>query len=469
MAFAIEPVAKPLHILFMKTFSITSRWCTVALTVLAVTFILLPEPVQAKIFDPKTFTLKNGMQVVVISNHRAPVVRQMVWYKVGSADEAAGESGIAHLLEHLMFKGTKTTESGEFSKKIARNGGQENAFTSYDYTAYFQTIARDRLEMVMKYEANRMTNLIITADQVVPERDVVLEERRSRVDNNPGAQLGEQVNATLYTNYPYRRPIIGWEHEIKALDVQRIQAFYKKYYAPNNAVLIVEGDVTVDELKPLAEKYYGAIPRGPEIVRERTEEPPARANKTVVLEHERVSQARWGRTYLAPSQSYGAGEHRWALQILTEILGGGASSRLYKRLVLDDKIAQSAGSYYSPDSLGPGTFYFYVSPNPDADLAKIDPAIDDELSRFIAEGVSKQEVDEAIERLVNHAVFARDDFGMAARAFGVALTSGGSIEEVESWPERIAEVTPDDVLAAARHVFQGTYHVTSELLPKPQS
>ena len=427
------------------------------------------SPIEAKIFDPKTFTLKNGMQVVVISNSRAPVVRQMVWYKVGSADEGEGESGIAHLLEHLMFKGTKTTESGEFSKKIARNGGQENAFTSYDYTAYFQTIAKGRLEMVMKYEANRMTNLVITADEVVPERDVVLEERRSRVDNNPRAQLGEQVNATLFTNYPYRRPIIGWEHEIAALDLDRILAFYRKYYAPNNAVLIVEGDVTVDEIKPLAEKYYGVIPRGPDIRRDRTIEPPARANKRVILEHDRVTQARWNRSYLAPSYSYGEGQHRYALQILTELLGGGASSRLHKRLVLDDKIALSAGSFYSPDALGPATFYFYVSPKPGIDLALIDPAVDEELSRLINEGVTKKEVNDAIDRLQNHASFARDNFGTASRVFGVALTSGGSVEEVETWPARISEVTPEAVMAAAKHVFEGTYHVTSQLLPKPQS
>ena len=199
--------------------------------------------VQANIFNPETFTLKNGMQVVVISNHRAPVVRHMVWYKVGGADEAPGESGIAHLLEHLMFKGTKNMEPGAFSASVARNGGQENAFTSHDYTAYFQTIASDRLDMVMRMEADRMTNLRITAEQVVPERDVVLEERRSRVDNNPSSQLREQIRAALFLNYPYRRPVIGWEHEIRALDVDRILAFYKRYYAPNNAVLIVEGDV----------------------------------------------------------------------------------------------------------------------------------------------------------------------------------------------------------------------------------
>lgn len=251
----------------------------VAVAVLA---FFLPARGWAQIFDPDTFTLDNGMQVVVISNHRAPVVRHMAWYKVGAADEAPGETGIAHLLEHLMFKGTHNTPPGEFSAQVARNGGQENAFTSYDYTAYFQTIARDRLEMVMRMEADRMTNLVISEAQVAPERNVVLEERRSRTDNNPSAQLREQVSAALYLNYPYRRPIIGWEHEIRALDVDRILAFYKRYYAPNNAVLVVEGDITAEELKPLAEKYYGAIPRGPDIVRERTTEPPARAGKSVV-------------------------------------------------------------------------------------------------------------------------------------------------------------------------------------------
>ena len=248
--------------------------------------VLAAQSARAQIFDPDTFMLENGMQVVVISNDRAPVVRHMVWYKVGSADEAPGESGIAHLLEHLMFKGTTNYGPGVFSSQVARNGGQENAFTSFDYTAYHQTIARDRLAMVMKMEADRMTNLVISEQQVAPERNVVLEERRSRVDNNPSMQLREQVSAAMYLNYPYRRPVIGWEHEIRALDVGRILAFYKRYYAPNNAVLIVEGDVTVEELKPLAEKYYGAIPRGPEIERIRTTEPPASADRRIVLEHD---------------------------------------------------------------------------------------------------------------------------------------------------------------------------------------
>ena len=226
----------------------------------------LPEA-RAGVFNPTTFTLKNGMQVVIVENHRVPVVAHMVWYRVGSADEGPGETGIAHFLEHLMFKGTKKRKPGEFSQIVARNGGQENAFTSTDYTAHFQTIAADRLEMVMEMEADRMTNLVITEKEVEPERLVVLEERRSRVDNNPGAILGEHINGALFLNHPYRNPVIGWEHDIKALDIKRILAFYKRWYAPNNAILVVAGAITAEQVRPLAKKYYGKIPAQPPVVR----------------------------------------------------------------------------------------------------------------------------------------------------------------------------------------------------------
>ncbi len=431
--------------------------------------VLAAQSARAQIFDPDTFMLENGMQVVVISNHRAPVVRHMVWYKVGSADEAPGESGIAHLLEHLMFKGTTNYGPGVFSSQVARNGGQENAFTSYDYTAYHQTIARDRLEMVMKMEADRMTNLVISEQQVAPERNVVLEERRSRVDNNPSMQLREQVNAALYLNYPYRRPVIGWEHEIRALDVGRILAFYKRYYAPNNAVLIVEGDVTVEELKPLAEKYYSAIPRGPEIERIRTTEPPASADRRIVLEHERVTQPSWSRRYRAPSYRYGESEHAYALQVLSEIIGGGASSRLHKRLVLDDAIALSAGAFYGADDLGPATFGFYAAPKPGVPMAKIEATVMAEVAKVLKDGITEKELAGAVARMRDNAVLARDDFGTAARVFGSTLTTGGTVGEVENWLERIDDVTVESVSAAAEYVLDGTHHVTAELLAKPRS
>jgi len=430
---------------------------------------LLPGNALAKIFDPDTFTLKNGMQVVVITNHRAPVVRHMVWYKVGSADEAPGESGIAHLLEHLMFKGTDNQGPGEFSAAVARNGGQENAFTSYDHTAYFQTIAKDRLEMVMRMEADRMTHLLITPKQVAPERNVVLEERRMRVDNNPSAQLREQVNAALYLNYPYRRPVIGWEHEIKALNVDRILSFYKRHYAPNNAVLIVEGDITAAELKPLAEKYYGVIPRGPDIVRTRTVEPPAVADRRLVLENERVTQPGWSRRYLAPSYHYGDTKHAYALQVLAEIIGGGPSSRLHKKLVVDDAVALSAGAFYDPSDIGPSVFGFYAVPKPGVEMSKIEAMVMREVDRVLKEGVTDREVAGAIDRMRNNAILAKDDFGSAAQEVGAALTSGGTIDEVENWVLEIEKVTPDSTLAAAKDVLQGTHSVTAELLPKPQS
>jgi zinc protease len=426
-------------------------------------------PARAAIFEPETFTLDNGMQVVLISNQRAPVVRQMVWYKVGSADEAQGESGIAHLLEHLMFKGTENAPDGLFSDEIARNGGRENAFTSYDYTAYFQSIAKDRLELVMKHEADRMKNLRITEEQVAPERKVVLEERRSRVDNRPSAQLGEQVNAALYVNYPYRRPIIGWEHEIRELNLERILAFYRKYYVPNNAILIIEGDVTLEELKPLAEKYYGVIPRGPDITRERTIEPPARANKRVVLEHERATQKRWNRVYLAPSYAYGASEHAYALQVLADIVGRGSTSQIYRSLVVEQELALSAGMHYPPDALGPATVIFWATPREGVEIAEIEKAIDIEIQKILTEGVTEEAIARSKVKMRNNAIYARDDFGVASRVFGVTLTSGGTVADVENWVERIDAVTIDEIRAAADHVLNGTYHVTSELLPKPQS
>jgi len=239
--------------------------------------------VTAQVFNPETVTLANGLQVVAINNPRAPVVAHMVWYRIGAADEPPLKSGIAHFLEHLMFKGTREIPPGEFSKIVANNGGRDNAFTSYDYTGYFQNIARDRLELVMRMEADRMTNLVLTDAEVNPEREVIREERRSVVDNNPRSRLREQMNAALYLNHPYGRPIIGWDHEIQGLTTGDALAWYRAYYAPNNAVLVVAGDITMAELKPLAEKYYGVIPSKPIPARVRPTEPPPQVARRVEL------------------------------------------------------------------------------------------------------------------------------------------------------------------------------------------
>jgi zinc protease len=426
-------------------------------------------PAFARVFDPETFTLDNGMQVVVVPNHRAPIVTHMVWYKVGAADESAGESGNAHFLEHLMFKGTRTLAPGEFSRIIQQNGGRENAFTSQDYTAYFQTVARDRLEIMMEHEADRMTNLVLTDEVVLPERDVVIEERRSRTDNNPSAKLRETMQATLYLNHPYRLPVIGWQHEIEALNTETALAFYRKWYAPNNAILIVAGDVTAAEVRPLAEKYYGVIPARSVPERQRVTEPLQTSARTVTHESARVRQPAVSINYIAPSYRGGDSQHAYALQILDEILSGGSTSRLYRSLVVEQKLAVSVGSGYSATALDLSDFDFYASPAPGVEIERLEAALRAEIAAVLENGISEKELVSAKRRKRADSVYARDDLGTAPRIIGMSLATGRSIEEIENWPDLIDAVTIEQVTAAARAVFRDESSVTGYLLPKPTS
>ena len=425
---------------------------------------------RGAVFSPETFTLDNGMEVVVVPNHRAPVVTHMVWYKVGAADEVPGKSGIAHFLEHLMFKGTDSVPAGEFSHIVARNGGRENAFTSQDYTAYFQSVARDRLELVMRLEADRMTSLRLSDDKVLPERKVILEERSLRTDNNPAAKLEEGVQASLYHNHPYGVPIIGWEHEIESLSTEDALDFYHRYYAPNNAILIVSGDITAEELKPLAEKYYGVLPAGDVPPRLRPREPPQKTERRVVLKDRRVRQPSWSRTYLAPGYASAINKEKtspYALDVLAEILGGGATSRLYRSLVMGRGVAASAGAYYGGDRLDGGSFTIYGMPLPGGGLGVLETAMSEELRKLLEGGVTSEEVEKAKQRLRAEAIYARDSLFNPGRVLGTALTTGRSVADVEAWPDRIAAVTRDEVLAAARAVLRDEVSVTGELLPEP--
>ncbi len=427
-----------------------------------------PSSAHAGVFNPETFTLDNGMAVVVVPNARAPVVVHMVWYKVGSADDPSGRSGIAHFLEHLMFKGTPSVPDGEFSKIVARNGGNQNAFTNRDYTGYFQKVAKDRLELVMGLEADRMVNLVLDDDVVDSERKVILEERRSRTDNDPAGQWSEQLAAARYLAHPYRIPVIGWAHEIERLETEDILAFYRRYYAPDNAVLVVAGDITAEELKPMAMRTYGVVPAANIAVRERLREPPHRAARRVELRDPRVRQAEWSRTHLAPSYTAGATEHAYALQVLAEYLGGSSTSRLYRSLVIDRGLAVSAGAWYRATSLDLSQFGIYASPAPGVDLARVEAAVDAELTGLLTEGVSAGEIERITARMVRQAIYARESLATAARVFGAALTSGNSVEHVEAWPERIAAVTAEQVMAAARAILKPETSVTGLLLPAEQ-
>ncbi len=419
----------------------------------------------ASVFNPETAVLSNGMEVIVVSKRRAPVVSHMVWYKVGSIDEPQGLSGIAHFLEHLMFKGTETVPAGEFSQIVKRNGGQDNAFTSYDYTGYFQSIAADRLELVMRLEADRMRNLVLDPAEIETERDVVLEERRSRTDNSPGARLREQASAAFFMNHPYGRPIIGWEHEIRDITREDLQAFYDRWYGPDNAILVVVGDVSMEEVLPLAEKYYGAIPSRNIAPPVAWVEPPHTADRSVSLSDPDVRQPSWSKRYIAPSYLYGATEHAYPLQVLTEIISGGSTSRLYAKLVVEDKVAASAGAWYSPSSRGPSSIGFYVSPANGGSLEDAVAAMEVEIANLRENGVTQDEVDRAIIRLTDAAEIAKDSFQGIARTLGGAAVIGLTAEDIEAWPERIAAVTRDRINAALRHVLTDRGAMTTRLLP----
>ncbi|MBM3571411.1 MAG: insulinase family protein [Alphaproteobacteria bacterium] len=439
-------------------------WC--GLLALAA-LLSMALPVRSAVYNPESFTLANGLQVVVVSNHRVPIVTHMVWYKVGAADEPPGKSGIAHFLEHLMFKGTKSHAPGAFSKEIARNGGRENAFTGADYTGYFQDVAADRLELVMRMEADRMANLVILDAEVAPEREVILEERRSRTDNSPAAQLREHAQAALYLAHPYRIPIIGWEHEIRGLTARDAADFYERHYAPNNAILVVAGDVSAARVRELAEQYYGPIPPKAIAPRVRVSEPPHLSPRRVSLESARAGRPSWTRSYIAPSHRKGETQHAYALQVLAQILDGGATSRLYKALAVEAKIVNSVSAYYDPGAYDYGSFGFSATPRLGGKIEEVEAAIDGEIARLLAQGVTEDEVARAIKQLQAAAVFARDSMRGAARALGGALVVGRTIDDVENWPERIGAVTKAEVDAAARYVLKLTHSVTSLLLPKP--
>ncbi|UUX51895.1 insulinase family protein [Nisaea acidiphila] len=424
---------------------------------------------DAKVYEPESIMLDNGMQVVAITDQRVPVVTHMVWYRVGGADEAPGETGLAHFLEHLLFKGTDKVPSGAFSRAVSRNGGQDNAFTGYDYTAYFQTIASDKLPMVMEMEADRMVNLTLDPDEVAAERQVVLEERRSRVDNSPAALLGERTDAALYLNYPYRRPLIGWAHEIEALTRENALAFYRKWYAPNNAILVVAGDITMERLKPLAEKYYGAIPARSVPERIRPAEPEQISARRVELTHPLAGQVSWARRWLAPSRFWGESRHVMPLSVLAEVIGGGSTSRLYKELVIEQKVALSVGAFYGGGTIGPATFGFYGQPADGHTVQDLERAVESELEAILRDGVDPAEVARAVKAMEASAVYARDSVTAPAHSVGRSLAVGRTIDEIESWPEEVGAVTVEQVMEAARAVLRKPGHVTSVLRPKPAS
>ncbi|WP_342709711.1 pitrilysin family protein [Bradyrhizobium sp. B124] len=412
---------------------------------------------------PASFTLQNGLQVVVIADHRTPVVTQMIWYKVGSADEPPGKSGLAHFLEHLMFKGTSKHPANEFSQTVLRVGGKQNAFTGFDYTSYFQHVPREQLGKMMEFEADRMTGLILKDENVLSERDVVLEEFNMRVANNPGERLTEQMMASLYLNHPYGRPIIGWRQEIEKLDREDALAFYKRFYAPNNAILIIAGDVDPKEIRPVVEEKFGAIPPQPSIPAERLRplEPTPAASRTVTLTDPRVEQPVLRRYYLVPSAR--TSESR-VLDVLGQLMGGGVNSYLYRTLVIDKQLAVSVEASYHAAALDPSQFVITAIPKPGVKFDQIERGIDEVIADIAHTPPSTEDLERVKTRLIAQAIYAQDDQEMLASWYGSGLTTGLCIDDIRGWPDGIRAVGAQQVQEATRKWLDKKRSVTGYLI-----
>jgi len=390
----------------------------------------------------------------------------MIWYKVGSADETPGKSGLAHFLEHLMFKGTEAHPAGEFSGVISRIGGNENAFTSTDYTAYFQRVPRDQLSTMMTFEADRMTGLVLKDENVLPERDVVLEEYNMRVANNPDARLTEQIMAALYLNHPYGRPVIGWRGEIEKLNREDALEFYKRFYAPNNATLVIAGDVEADDIRPIIEDTYGKVPPQPSIPahRVRPQEPTPAAPRTVTLADPRVEQPNMRRYYLVPSAVSAAPAESAALEVLAQLMGSGSNSYLYRALVVDKPLAVSAGAWYQSTAIDPSQFGISASPKPGVEFSQLEQGIDEVIAELAKNPVPAADLERVKTQMIAEAIYAQDSQTTLARWYGAAVTVGLSVDDIRSWPDRVRAVTAEQVRDAAQTWLEKKRSVTGYLI-----
>jgi zinc protease len=413
-------------------------------------------------WKPETFELANGMKVVVLPDHRAPVVTHMLWFKVGAADEEMGKSGLAHFLEHLMFKATDEIPAGDYSKIVARNGGQDNAATNSDVTYYHFRIAKDRLPQMMAMEADRLQHLKLEDSEVLPERAVVQEERRQSVESNPGALLWEKVQAVMYPGHPYAIPVIGHMSEVEKLTSKDAQDWYRNWYGPENAILVVAGDITAKELEPVAKEIYGPIPRRGDLkVRNWPAVKPIAESVSVSHSDPKVRQPDWTRSWLGVEIGNPDSE---ALMVGTAILGDGRTSRLYRELVEPGKAVMA--SAYSDESQARGMVGVSASPGAGVTLDQIKKDVLAVTDRFLKEGPTEEELKRAKKMLTAADIFARDNQMTMATWYGSQLTAGRSVEWIEATNDRINAVTAEQVKAAMQKYMTGVNHVDATLLPE---
>jgi len=421
---------------------------------------------QAEVFER---TLANGLKVVVKEDHRAPVVVQQIWYKVGSIDESTGTTGVSHALEHMMFKGTKTVPAGEFSKRIAAAGGSENAFTSTDYTAYFQQLYKSRLPLAMKLEADRMQNLNLTEKEFGKEIKVVMEERRMRTDDNPQALMNEIMMATSYEEHPYHNPVIGWMSDLQKLKVNDVKVWYKRWYAPNNATLVIAGDVKPDEVFALAKRYYGSIPGQVLPPRHNFDEPRQVGIKRVVVkapaELPRLVMAYHTPVLRDPKQDW----KPYALEMLAGVLDGNESARLNQHLVRDQQVAISADAGYDDTSRGPSLFTLDATPSTGKTVQDVEAALRGQIALLLKDGVSEEELKRVKAQVMAAEVYKRDSVFYQAMQIGQLESIGLGYQAIPVMLEKIQAVTAEQVQQVAKEFLQDDNLTVAVLDPQPLS
>lgn len=442
-----------------------SRCCSFLLTVSLSLMALLPNVFAAA--PVHEFTLANGLKVLVREDHRAPIVVSQIWYKVGSSYEPSGLTGISHLLEHLMFKGTPEVPGGEFSRLIAANGGDENAFTSRDYTAYFQTLEKDRLELSFRLEADRMRHLLLKPEEVTKEIQVVAEERRLRTEDQPEALTQERFQAAAYLISPYRQPVIGWMQDLQAIQPEALRRWYQQWYAPNNATLVVVGDVQPARVRELAEKHFGPLPAS-ELPSPRLDQevPQLGERRIVVKTPAEAPYIMLG--YKVPTLKTAAEEWEpYALDVLDGVLGGGSSGRVSRHLIRGTQVAASAGTGYSSTSRLEELFLLVGNPAPGRSSAELEQALRAEVVRVREERVSPEELARVTAQVAASDVYQRDSLFYQAMRLGILETVGLGWNRLEDYVQRIQSVTPEQVQAVARKYLSDDRLTVAILEPLP--
>lgn len=427
--------------------------------------IIFAKTAHAEGIEIDQFTLDNGLKVIVIPNHRIPAVSHMLWFPSGGADDPSGKSGLAHFHEHVMFKGTPNFPAGTFEATVSSLGGDHNAFTTYDTTGYYVNIPTHALPRIMELEADRIRGIVPSDEDIIKERQVIIEERRARVENNPSALFSEQLNAILFVHHPYGTPLIGWQHEMEALDKQDVLTFHDQKYAANNATLILAGDITKAQAQPMVERYYGGLDARDIPPRTWNKEPPIRATKRLDMEHEQVQEPQWQRQYIAPSFGYGNHSDGVPLMVFSEWLGGGPTSFLYQELVVKQKVASSVYTRYSPFGIGPERFTIGAIPAKNVSLEKLEDAIDGAIDGALDNSPNAQDIARAKTLLKAQTLYAREGLQGVAYITGFLTMMGMPTDYINQWPKDVDAATVPAMVEAARRVLLSEGHVTGTLRP----